>query len=273
MTSADAKRQVSEFWNEASCGEELYLATASRAGYLAQSRERYALEPYIQPFARFEQSRGKKVLEIGVGLGADHQCFAEAGADLFGIDLTPRAIEHVRRRFAAFGLPCRVALGDAENLPFPDACFDLVYAWGVIHHSPDTGKAAGEIRRVLKPDGRFRVMIYHTYSMVGFMLWLRYALLRLRPFTPLAEIYANHLESPGTKAYTLDEARALFRGASDVQAWTVLTHGDLLTSQAGQQHRGSLLSLARVIWPRALLRRVFPRSGLFLLVEGINRGN
>ena len=268
MDVPEAKRKVSAFWNDAACGEELYLASATREGYLAQSRQRYALEPYIEEFARFQQSRDKKVLEIGIGLGADHQRFAEAGADLFGIDLTARAAEHARQRFAAFALPCRVAVGDAEDLPFPDGCFDLVYAWGVIHHSPDTARAAQEIRRVLRRGGRFRVMIYHKHSMVGVMLWLRYALLRLRPFTPMAEIYANHLESPGTKAYTLDQARALFAGADDMHAWTVLTHGDLLTSQAGQKHRGALLSLARLIWPRALIRMFFPDCGLFLLIEG-----
>lgn len=272
MDSAEAKRKVSKFWNEAACGEDLYLTSSSREGYLAQSRQRYALEPYICSFANFAESGGQKVLEIGVGLGADHQCFAEAGADLFGLDLTVRAVEHVRRRFVAFRLPPRLIVGDAENLPFPNGFFDLVYAWGVIHHSPDTERAAREIQRVLKPGGRFRVMIYHKYSIVGLMLWSRYALLRLRPFTPLAQIYADHLESPGTKAYTLAQARALFADAKDVRTRTVLTHGDLLSSQAGQRHGGVLLSFARLIWPRALIRRVFPGLGLFLLVKGRKSG-
>lgn len=268
MDLAAAKRKVSEFWNNASCGEDLYLTSPSREGYLAQSRQRYALEPYIQPFARFQESRGKRVLEIGVGLGADHQGFAEAGADLFGIDLTTRAVEHVHRRFEAFELPCRITVGDAERLPFPNQSFDVVYTWGVIHHSPDTPKAAREILRVLRPGGVLRVMIYHKYSMVGMMLWVRYALLRLRPFTPLEEIYARYLESPGTKAYTRGQARELFAGAEKVRISTLLTHGDLLASDAGQRHRGSLLTLARMLWPRALIRLVLPKLGLFLLIEG-----
>ncbi len=91
---SDLKRHVYEFWNRASCGEALYLAGLDRAGYEAQARARYDLEPYIAEFARFEETRGLRVLEIGVGLGADHQRFAEAGADLYSIDLTPRAIAH-----------------------------------------------------------------------------------------------------------------------------------------------------------------------------------
>jgi SAM-dependent methyltransferase len=268
MSLADEKKQVQDFWNEASCGEDLYLPSTSRDGYLRQSEERYRLEPYIPEFAGFTDARHRRVLEIGVGLGADHQRFAEAGADLFGMDLTPRAIEHVRRRFAAFDLPCRLIVGDAESLPFGDGSFDIVYAWGVIHHSPDTAAAAREILRVLRPDGSFRVMIYHTHSMVGAMLWVRYALLRLRPFTSLAAIYARHLESPGTKAYTPAQARTLFADARDVKVSTVLTHGDLLTSDAGQRHRGPLLTLARRVWPRALIRRLLPGSGLFLLIAG-----
>src|SRR4051812_1190646 len=81
------KQRVHDFWNEAACGEELYLDSTDKAGYLAQAQARYQLEPYIADFARFDEMRGRKVLEIGIGLGADHQRFAEAGADLYGIDL------------------------------------------------------------------------------------------------------------------------------------------------------------------------------------------
>lgn len=253
---------VRDFWDEASCGEELLLPSKDRDGYAAQSAERYRLEPYIEELARFDDARGKQVLEIGVGLGADHQRFAEAGAKLHGIDLTPRAIEHTRRRLELFGLKSDLRVGNAEALPFADSTFDLVYSWGVIHHSPDTAKAAREILRVLKPGGRFAVMIYYRYSLIGLMLWLRYG-----PKS-LDKVYAEHLESPGTKAYSLDGARRLFEGADNVRAWTVLTHGDLLESGAGQRHQGRLLDLARKVWPRWLLRRVAKRNGQLHVFAG-----
>ena len=88
-------------------------------------------------------------------------------------------------------------------------------------------------------------MIYHKWSLVGFMLWIRYALLRLKPFMGLNTIYAEHLESPGTKAYSKNEALSLFSKFSDIKIKTILTHGDLLYGQAGQRHKGIILSIAR----------------------------
>jgi SAM-dependent methyltransferase len=263
------KQQVREFWNAASCGEALLLPKNDQAGYEDQAKARYTLEPYILDFARFSKTSGQRVLEIGVGLGADHQQFAQSGATLWGIDLTERAIEHTQRRLQAFGLSSNLAVGDAENLEFEDGKFDLVYSWGVLHHSPNTPKAVAEVFRVLKPGGRVKIMIYHTWSMVGLMLWLRYALLRLRPWTSMAEIYARYLESPGTKAYSIAEARKLFAAFGDVKIQTVLTHGDLLESGAGQRHQGGLLNSARKIWPRAFIRRFFPGAGLFMLIEAV----
>jgi SAM-dependent methyltransferase len=263
------KKAVQDFWERASCGEELYLLDAGRQGYIDQARRRYELEPYIEQFAAFSSVRGKTLLEVGVGLGADHQRFAEAGAILSGIDLTERAVMHARRRLELFGLASTLSAGDAENLSFADASFDIVYSWGVIHHSPNTRKAVAEIYRVLKPGGTAKIMIYHKWSMVGYMLWVRYALMRLRPWTKLEDIYARCLESPGTKAYSVRAARSLFAAFGAVAIHTVLTHADLLESVAGQRHRGAFLSLARWAWPRAFLRRFGARHGLFMLISAI----
>ena len=147
------KKNVHDFWNNASCGEDLYLQNTDISGYTKQAQERYRLEPYIIPFAGFNESKNKKVLEIGVGLGADHQKFAETGADLFGVDLTERAVAHTRRRLLLFGLSSALCVGDAENLKFDDSSFDHVYSWGVLHHSPKTPKAINEVYRVLKKGG------------------------------------------------------------------------------------------------------------------------
>jgi SAM-dependent methyltransferase len=262
-----AKELVRDFWESGSCGEHLYLPRTDRAGYRAQAEERYRLEPYIARLAKFGESQGKRVLEIGVGLGADHQRFAEHGAILEGIDLTERAIAHTRVRLDAFSLTSRLQVADAEALPFADNQFEVVYSWGVLHHSPDTPKAFREVLRVLEPGGEARIMIYHTLSMVGVMLWIRYSLLRGRPWRSLRSVYAEHLESPGTKAYTVTEARALLDGFEDVRIEIELTHGDLLESQAGQRHKGPMLSLARKVWPRRIIRKLLPNAGLFMLIS------
>jgi hypothetical protein len=109
-------------------------------------------------------------------------------------------------------------------------------------------------------------MIYHKWSLVGFALWVRYALFRLRPWLSLQYIYAHYLESPGTKAYTIDEARRMFAMFADIDVRVVLTHGDLLESGVGQRHRGLLLTTARKLWPRRLLRKLAPGAGLFMLI-------
>lgn len=262
----DPKRRVYEFWNAAACGEALLLPGTDAEGYAAQRRERYRLEPFIPAFANFRHWRGARVLEIGVGLGADHESFAAAGSELYGIDLTERAIEHTRARLAHAGLRSTLAVGDAEALPYPDGFFDLVYSWGVLHHSPSPERALDEVWRVLRPGGTAKLMLYHRPSVVGFMLWTRYALLRARPWTPLEQIYAEHLESPGTRAYGAEQARALCSRFQSALVTPVLTHADLLSSGAGQRHRGPLLTVARKVWPRRLIRRWFADLGAFLLI-------
>ena len=268
MLEAD-KKAVEEFWDKASCGEDLYLQNQQREGYIEHARKRYELEPLIEEFAEFSSAAGKKVLEIGVGLGADHQRFAQAGARLSGIDLTARAVAHTRRRLALFSYDSELSTGDAENLQFPSGAFDCVYSWGVLHHSPNTPKAIAEVHRVLRPGGVAKIMIYHKWSLVGYMLWIRYALLRLRPWMSLKDVYARYLESPGTKAYSMSEAKHMFAAFSQVRICARLTHADLLESAAGQRHRGVLLSLTRAIWPRRLLRRFAGSQGLFMLVTAV----
>ena len=85
----------------------------------------------------------------------------------------------------------------------------------------------------------------------------------------LAEIhiYSKYLESPGTKAYSKKQARKLFSDFSIIEIKTILTHGDLLQSEAGQRHGGVLINLARKIWPRKLIQSVLPNSGLFMLIK------
>jgi ubiquinone/menaquinone biosynthesis C-methylase UbiE len=259
------KLAVKEFWNRESCGEVYATGSTVRDQLDAQARTRYELEPYIFDFARFADGRDRDVLEIGVGMGADHLEWAKASPrTLTGVDLTPRAVELTRARLDAYGLPSKLECADAEQLPFPDNSFDIVYSWGVLHHSPNTPKAVAEVYRVLRPGGIARVMIYHHWSITGYLLWLRYGLLARRSLT---EVYAQYLESPGTKAYTVDEAKQMFEQFSDVSARSQLSFGDLLQGAVGQRHRSAMLSVAKRVWPRALIRRFMSRHGLMLLVE------
>jgi ubiquinone/menaquinone biosynthesis C-methylase UbiE len=265
----DAKQKVYEFWNAASCGEVYAKGDDPKSVYEQHSRTRYALEPYIHNFAKFNEAKNKKVLEIGVGMGADHLELAKANpSELYGIDLTERAIEHTNNRLNAYGLKSKLSTSDAEKLDFPSNFFDFVYSWGVLHHSPNTDKAFNEVHRVLKPGGVFRGMIYNKHSITGLMLWLRYGLMKGKPFTSLDTIYSRFLESPGTKAYTLKETKNLLCGQFDkINLSIQLSFGDLLEGEVGQRHKGVLLSTAKIIWPRFLIKRYLKNSGLYILCE------
>ena len=168
------KAEIREFWNAEACGEIYADGPTAEERFSRHAEARYRLEPYIRDFARFEEGAGKDVLEVGVGMGADHLEWARCGPHcLAGVDLTPRAVTWTSQRLAAHGLASELKEGDAEHLPFSENSFDIVYSWGVLHHSPDTAQAFNEVYRVLRPGGTFRAMIYHRPSIVGLMLWAR----------------------------------------------------------------------------------------------------
>lgn len=268
--SESLKQSVRDFWNTQSCGEVYAEGDSPAARLEQQARERFALEPVIHRFADFPSGRGKHVLEIGVGMGADHLEWAKSQpASLTGVDLTPRAIEFCEQRLALYNLRSDLRVADAENLPFRDNSFDIVYSYGVLHHSPDTAQAIREVGRVLRPGGIARIMIYHSPSVVGYMLWMRYALLAGKPFRSLREIYARHLESPGTQAFSESEARAMFSGFTSVNTQIVLGPGDLLLGAVGQRHRGLMLRTAKALWPRWFIRAFMKNHGLGILITGV----
>jgi SAM-dependent methyltransferase len=164
-SNAQLKERVRAFWQEHPCGTKFADASpGSRRFYELVEEHRYQKEWHIPAAADFSNARGKKVLEIGCGLGTDGAQFALAGADYTGIDLTDAAVDLARRRFDLFNLPGAFRTADAENLDFPDESFDVVYSHGVFHHTPDTVRAVQEVHRVLRPGGRAVVMLYHRDS-------------------------------------------------------------------------------------------------------------
>ncbi|MGA2448248.1 MAG: class I SAM-dependent methyltransferase [Polyangiaceae bacterium] len=221
------KDVVRAYWDAAPCGTTDVALVESARRFEELERIRYAREPFIERFALFDAARGKRLLEIGVGAGTDHVRFARAGADCVGVDLSAASVETTRQRLAAERLSSDLRVADAENLPFADASFDVVYSWGVIHHTPDTARSAREALRVLRDGGRFCVMVYNRHSLVALQAWAVYGALRGKPLRTLADVLAHHMESPGTKGYTQSEVRALFRGARSVHVETVVTAYDM----------------------------------------------
>jgi ubiquinone/menaquinone biosynthesis C-methylase UbiE len=261
--------KVHSYWNEESCGESYAEGNIDREGYLAETKTRYELEPYILDFAEFDGYEGLDVLEIGVGMGSDHSQIAYSSPkSLTGVDLTERAIQHTKRRFSLLELKSELKTDNAEALSFKDSSFDAIYSWGVLHHSANTIQCFKEVQRVLRPNGVAKIMIYHKHAPTGWMLWMKYALLKGNPFISLNEIYYQYLESPGTKAYTLAEVRALTDMFSEAAIKVQLCHGDLLEGNVGERHTGPILKTLKLLYPRSLIRvlsKIFP-IGLFLLI-------
>jgi len=256
----DQKRDVQQFWDSAPCGTR-YLA--QRQDFEAHARMRYALEPHIADFADFPAARGQKVLEIGVGMGADYLEWLKAGALATGVDLSAASINQAKLRCELAGFTPDLRVADAENLPFLSGTFDLVYSYGVMHHSPDTAQCIREARRVLKPGGQAKIMLYHHPSITGLLLWLRYGLWRGKS---LRKSVYDHLESPGTKTYTRDEAVSLMQGFRDVRTKVVYSPGDLLLHRPSAKFQSALYRLAWKAFPRWLVKRFAKNWKLFLLV-------
>ena len=247
------KDQVKQFWNKNPCG---IIKTEKEFGtkkfFDEVEKYRYSVEYHIPEVAGFDNWKGKKLLEIGCGIGTDLIQFARGGAIVTGVDFSPRAVQITKDRFNLFNLPGEFAVADSENLPFGNSIFDLVYSHGVLHHIPNTQKAVDEIYRVLKPGGKTIVMLYHKNSYnyrVNILLIRKIAFALIRDGFPVEKLsriagvdisllqeYArvikgksrftieqllnNNTDGPGnplSKVYSKDEARKLFHAFQNVR--------------------------------------------------------
>ena len=235
------------------------------------SNARYNLEPYILDFANFKCATNQLILEVGIGAGADFEQWCCYSTHATGVDFTDSAVSLTSERLRINSTPSHrytLVTADAEKLPFAENSFDIVYSWGVLHHTPDTRRAFLEAYRVLKPGGVLKAMIYHHPSWTGLMLYFQYAVARVNFRRSMREIIFEHLESPGTKLYTTSETEALLKGVgfSKIKLLTRLGPGDLLLSKPSKKYRKSIY---RALWrfhPRWLVRMLGHRYGLELLI-------
>jgi SAM-dependent methyltransferase len=218
---------VREHWEKLPCGAGPNIVQGaeplSAEWFSRVEQHRYRAEPHIFGVAQFTRWAGKQLLEVGVGAGCDHLQFARAGALCHGVDLTDAAIELTRRHLAVHHLGSHLRRLDAERLPFPDGAFDIVYSWGVIHHTERPERIIEEIHRVLRPGGTFIGMMYSRHSLVSWKLWVRHALFTFKPWRSLSDVVWHHMESLGTKAYTEKELRGFFGAFSSVDIEPIMT--------------------------------------------------
>jgi SAM-dependent methyltransferase len=165
-TTADfSAESIARFWNHHPCGADFVDEDDWRRFFEAYDAYRYRVEPHILEELARTDFAGRRVLEIGIGQGADAQRIIEAGGRYTGADLTEESVRRMAERARLFDLRVDgLHVMNAERLEFPDGHFDIVYSHGVIHHSPRIAAVIGQIRRVLRPGGLAIVMLYHRAS-------------------------------------------------------------------------------------------------------------
>jgi SAM-dependent methyltransferase len=164
-TADFSAESIARFWNDHPCGADYVDEGDWRRFFQSYDAFRYRVEPHIPEELARTDFAGRRVLEIGLGQGADAQRIIEAGGRYTGVDITEESVRRVAERARLFGLPLDgLHVMNAERLDFPDDHFDIVYSHGVIHHSPRIATIVGEIRRVLRPGGTAIVMLYHRAS-------------------------------------------------------------------------------------------------------------
>ena len=158
-------KDIEKFWDQNPVGSNFMDYRSDIKFYQDYDEFRYRTEGHILEELDKIDFRGRTVLEIGLGQGADSMQIIKRGAIYYGIDLTEESIKRLKERFSLFNLPYKeVVKANALTIPYENDFFDIVYTHGVIHHSPEIKKIVNEIYRVLKPGGKAVVMLYHKNS-------------------------------------------------------------------------------------------------------------
>jgi len=187
--------QVRDYWNARPCNLRHSPKALGTKEYFDEVEARkYRVEPHIPGFAEFPRWRGKKVLEIGCGLGTDTINFARAGARVTAVDLSGESLALARRRAEVYGLDIRFYQADAEALTevVPVEPYDLVYSFGVVHHTPHPRRAMEQAARYLNRQSLLKIMVYHRYSWKVCWILMKYG---HGAFWKLDEVVARHSEA------------------------------------------------------------------------------
>lgn len=194
LTSAAPLETVRDYWNRRPCNLRHGRAPLGTREYFDQVEARkYFVEPHIPGFSQFERWRGRKVLEIGCGLGTAGVSFARAGAHYTAIELSDESLKLARQRFEVYGLEGQFYSGNAEELSsiVPVERYDLVYSFGVIHHSPQPERIVEEVKKYLGPNSEFRLMLYAKNSWKNIMIEAGFDQPEAQSGCPIAYTYSH----------------------------------------------------------------------------------
>ena len=201
------EQEIKDYWNRQPCNVKHGTSEVGTREFFEEvTAKRFKAEPHNLDFPQFHQWRGKRVLEIGCGIGTDAEQFAKNGAHYVGIDLSNESLELSKQRFKVFELE-----GEFYNIDMTDlealkklGKFDLVYSYGVIHHFPNIEKIIDNVHAILNTNGEFKFMVYAKNS------W-KYAMIRKG-----LDQFEAQSDCPYAKAFTSDEIHSLLDGRFEI---------------------------------------------------------
>ncbi len=216
-------QEVRNFWDKRPCNIKHSAAKVGTKRYFDEVEARkYFVEPHIPRFVNFIEWRGKRVLEIGCGIGTDTINFARNGAMVTAVDLSNKSLELAQKRAKVFGVEKQIKFyqANAEELSkhIPIRKYDLIYAWGVIHHTPRPQRVIAEIQKFTHKNSVVKLMIYYRYSWKVLWILLTYGKLAFWDLDKLVAKYSEAaIGSPVTYVYSKKEAKALLKNFTITQ--------------------------------------------------------
>jgi len=210
---------VQAYWDARPCNIRHSPSEIGTRQYFDEVEARkYFVEPHIPRFAEFSRWRGKRILEIGCGIGTDTINFARAGARVTAVDISAESLNLARQRARVFGLEDRIDFyqANAEELSdsVPPQPYDLIYSFGVIRHTPHPARVMAQVRKhYVQPDSTVKIMVYHRYSwkVLGIALTEGHG-----DFRNLDSVVARYSEAqtgcPVTYTYSRQSVQEIFDG-------------------------------------------------------------
>lgn len=233
--NTELKKKIQEYWTKNVPGWDVISKEydpKQREFYTAADNLRYQYDSYIPALLESFVHEGELLLEIGCGLGSDTRFIAKKKSNIISLDLSFNNVYLTKMGSKLLGIDNnRGVCADGENLPFKDNSFDKVYSFGVLHHTPNTGRAINDIYRILKPNGRCLVMLYHKGYAYYFLLLRYFHLFIGSKFKRCSDgLLSNYDHTPLSRLYSKEEIKDLFSKFNNIEI-EITTYGGI------QRHR------------------------------------
>ena len=195
--------KVKKYWNSNPCNIRHSTSKfLSKRYFIEVDKKKFFVEPHLKKFAQIKNFKNKNVLEVGCGIGTMASYFAKKGTNYTGIDLSDKSIIITKKRFEAFKLKGNIFQANCEELSkyfIKGKKFDLIFSFGVIHHTPNISKAISEMKKLMNKNSILKIMIYSKNSYKNFLI------------NESLERYERKDNVPIANTYSIEDAKKLFK--------------------------------------------------------------